>query len=64
MTWVTAEGTKGVETVITVELSPRGEGTRLRLTHAGFSDEEQAKGHADAWPHALELLDEAFRPAS
>jgi uncharacterized protein YndB with AHSA1/START domain len=62
MTWVTAAGTKGAETVLTVELIPDGEGTQLRLSHAGFLDEESRKGHEEAWPFALELLDKAFRP--
>jgi uncharacterized protein YndB with AHSA1/START domain len=62
MTWVTAAGTKGAETVLTVELIPSGEGTQLRLSHAGFLDEESRKGHEEAWPFALELLDKAFRP--
>jgi uncharacterized protein YndB with AHSA1/START domain/predicted enzyme related to lactoylglutathione lyase len=60
MTWITAEGTKGVETVVTVELTPSGGGTRVQLTHAGFPDEASAKGHEDAWPAGLEALDKAF----
>src|ERR1039458_1212449 len=39
--WLTGvPGTKGYETVVTVELTPKGEGTHLRLSHAGFPDEE------------------------
>jgi uncharacterized protein YndB with AHSA1/START domain len=38
MTWLTgAPGTYGDETVIEVELREREGGTRLRLTHSGFS---------------------------
>ena len=60
MTWLTAAGTKGVETVLTVELTSRGSGTHLRLTHEGFPDEGSKNGHDEAWPKALEQLDERF----
>ena len=60
MTWLTALGTRGVETVLTVELTPRGTGTRLKLSHAGFPDDASRKGHEEAWGPALEILDNAF----
>lgn len=58
ITWVTgAGGTKGAETVVTVEFTPQGTGTHLRLKHAGFVDEESRDGHQQAWPMVLEQLE-------
>ncbi|HQZ38430.1 MAG TPA: SRPBCC domain-containing protein [Vicinamibacterales bacterium] len=63
MTWLTAAGTRGVEAVLTIELTPSGRGTQLTLGPAGFPDEESRAGHAENWPIALEYLGKAF-PAS
>ena len=58
LTWVTGTGgTKGAETVVTVELQPKGNGTQLTLTHTGFLDEESRDQHKQAWPLVLEQQD-------
>lgn len=59
MTWLTGvPGTKGAETVVTVELTPQGSGTLVRLTHAGFPDEETKVAHEQAWQVVLAHLEE------
>jgi uncharacterized protein YndB with AHSA1/START domain len=57
LTWVTS-ATNGFETVVSVELLPNDRGTKLRLTHAGFPNEELRKRHEEAWPLVLAQLDE------
>ncbi|QFG22927.1 SRPBCC domain-containing protein [Actinomadura sp. WMMB 499] len=59
LTWVTGQGgTDGAETVVTVELTPRGEGTHVRLTHAGFLTEAARDRTEQAWPNVLGGQDE------
>jgi uncharacterized protein YndB with AHSA1/START domain len=60
MTWVTEQGTRGAETVVTVRLQPSAPGTQLALTHAGFPDETLCQQHREAWPVVLMHLDEVL----
>lgn len=67
MTWMTgngtAEGTQGAETILRIELVPKGAATEIRLTHSGFISETSLMGHKENWPLALKLLDEALGDA-
>lgn len=64
LTWVTGNpGTQGAETVITLELSSQDDGTRVKLTHAGFPDAKTRDGHEQAWPMAFAILDEKMAGA-
>lgn len=56
MTWLSL-GTKGLETVLTVALTPEASGTRLHLTQAGFPDTESLEAHEAVWPALLAELD-------
>ena len=61
LTWVTgAGGTKGSETIVTVELTPKDEKTLLKLTHSGFPDEDSKNAHQQAWPMVLEQLEKRY----
>jgi uncharacterized protein YndB with AHSA1/START domain len=64
MTWMTgngtSEGTEGAETVLRIELVPRGEATEIRLSHSGFVSAQSLNGHEENWPLALEILDAAL----
>jgi uncharacterized protein YndB with AHSA1/START domain len=63
ITWVTGtSGTKGAETVVTVELMPHGAGTQFRLMHAGLPEEASKNQHEQAWPKVLEKMDNILSP--
>ena len=62
MTWLTAAGTRGAETVVTVELTRAERGTRVRVTQAGLPDEDSLAGLEDAWSATLEHLERCLRP--
>jgi uncharacterized protein YndB with AHSA1/START domain len=54
-TWI-SKGTNEQETIVTVELKPRGTECELTLTHEKLPGKEAASGHQDGWTHIAELL--------
>jgi uncharacterized protein YndB with AHSA1/START domain len=51
--WRQGGGGSSAETVLTVELRPDGDGTRLLFTQAGFASPESRDGHREGWSSAL-----------
>lgn len=61
-TWGWEEGEDGPgavlpgTTTIEIELTPDGDGTRLRFTHRDLPSSESAESHAHGWDHYVERL--------
>ncbi len=51
-TWM-SEATRGVESVVTVTLTPKDGGTLVTLRHTGVPDDEMGRSHADGWGFIL-----------
>lgn len=58
-TWM-SEGTKGLESVVTMTFEPRGEETEVTLRHAGLPDEEAGRKHTGGWEYFVGALAEVF----
>jgi uncharacterized protein YndB with AHSA1/START domain len=62
ITWVTGKGgTEGAETLLSAELIPENNGTRVRVIHRGFPHAEAAAGHEKAWPLVLEQQEQRLK---
>jgi uncharacterized protein YndB with AHSA1/START domain len=44
-------------TTVEYELTPEGDGTRLRFTHSGLGSEEAKASHSHGWDHYFERLE-------
>jgi uncharacterized protein YndB with AHSA1/START domain len=54
-TWLTGKGgTEGAETLLTVELIPENNGTRVKVSHRGFPHAEAATENQAGWQMVLE----------
>jgi uncharacterized protein YndB with AHSA1/START domain len=58
-TWV-SEGTRGLESVVSLALDPEGKGTRVTLRHRGIPDDEFGRQHGDGWGFVLGAIVERF----
>jgi hypothetical protein len=54
------DGTRGHESVVTIELAETPGGTRLELTQAGFESERARDLHGEGWSSCLDCLEQAL----
>jgi uncharacterized protein YndB with AHSA1/START domain len=54
-TWM-SEATKGIETVVTLTLTPSAGGTEVVLTHTNVPDDELGRSHKDGWTYILDAI--------
>ncbi|HEY2460395.1 MAG TPA: SRPBCC domain-containing protein [Candidatus Acidoferrum sp.] len=62
-TWV-GEGTKGVESTVTVTFEARGKETEVILRHANLPDDEMGRQTEYGWAHILESVAEGLAKKS
>jgi uncharacterized protein YndB with AHSA1/START domain len=61
-TW-RSPGTDFKDTLVTVEIKPRGTGSEIVLTHEGFTKQEAVDGHTKGWTAIMERLEAATSAA-
>jgi uncharacterized protein YndB with AHSA1/START domain len=52
--------TRGMESVVTVTLHPKGDETLLTLNHANIPDDELGRAHEGGWAHFTGLIEQKF----
>jgi uncharacterized protein YndB with AHSA1/START domain len=58
-TWV-SEGTRGLESTVTLTFEPEGDGTRVTLRHAGVPDDDFGRQHGEGWGFVLGMIEQRF----
>lgn len=58
-TWV-SEGTRGLESIVTLSFEPEGKKTRVALRHSGVPDDEFGRQHQEGWNFILGMIEERF----
>ena len=56
-----SEATRGLESRVTIEITPSRDATDLVLTHTGLPDDEMGRGHEDGWKHFTGILAEKIK---
>jgi len=62
-TWV-SEATRGLESVVTLTLEPRGNETLVKLHHANIPDDELGRRHEEGWGFILGAIADRFTSRS
>jgi len=58
-TWV-SEGTRGLESMVSLTFEPDGNQTRVTLRHSGVPDDDFGRQHHDGWSHVLGAIEQRF----
>jgi uncharacterized protein YndB with AHSA1/START domain len=58
-TWV-SEATHGIESVVTVTLTPKDDDTLLTLLHSNLPDDEMGRGHEGGWKFVVGALADGY----
>jgi uncharacterized protein YndB with AHSA1/START domain len=58
-TWV-SEGTRGLESVLSVTFEPEGNQTRVTLRHSGVPDDDFGRQHGEGWAYVLGSIEQRF----
>jgi uncharacterized protein YndB with AHSA1/START domain len=58
-TWM-SEATHGIESVVTITLTPKDHDTLLTLRHANLPDDEMGRGHEEGWAFVAGALADGF----
>jgi uncharacterized protein YndB with AHSA1/START domain len=54
-TWV-SEATRGIETIVTLDIAPRGDETALTLRHSNVPDDAMGRRHEEGWNFVLSAI--------
>jgi len=58
-TWV-SEGTRGLESVLSLTFEPKGDRTQVTLRHTGVPDDDFGRQHGEGWDYVLGAIEERF----